>query len=264
MTKTSLKQKAYRHIRSKLLTQELKPGTPLSHRELAREIGISFTPVRDAIGQLANEGLLETHATRGTFVAEMSREDIAELYDVREALECHAVVKAAGRLGDTDSAELERYTAEMEAVADEVRQDESRRWSVSQNDRFMVADAAFHVALLRIAGNRRALRTVNELRVMASIFGHRKEERPQDSLESICGQHRRLIEALRRGDAALARDVLAEHLQRGCRRALAAYDRNRLAEADGRDGWMTYPAELQGRIQRMQDATISSKPPSET
>jgi len=252
--KTSLKETAYRHIRSKLLKRELKPGSSLSHRELAKEIGISFTPVRDAIGQLTIEGLLETHPQRGTTVADISREDLAELYDVREALECHGVAKADVRFSGADFTELEQYTAEMEEVAAQVEQSGGEACTTEQSDRFMVADAGFHVALLRGAGNRRAIRIVNELRVMTRIFGHRnREELPGGDLKLVCGEHRRVIEALRQGNGALACEVLGEHLRRGCRRALAAFDRNRLEEAAGRGSWLTYPAELQGRIVELEE-----------
>ena len=251
--KTSLKETAYYHIRSKLLNRELKPGSSLSHRELAKEIGISFTPVRDAIGQLAFEGLLETHPQKGTTVAEISREDLAELYDVREALECHAVAKANARYSEADFTELERHTTAMEEVAAEVEEMGGRSWTTEQSDRWMVADAAFHVALLRGAGNRRAIRIVNELRVMARIFGHRKRDELPSDLKAARYEHRQVIEALRQGNGALARELLGEHLRRGCRRALEAYDRNRLEEAEGHGAWVTYPAELQGRIVELEE-----------
>ena len=257
--KTSLKETAYHHIRSKLLNRELKPGSSLSHRALAKEIGISFTPVRDAIGQLATEGLLETHPQKGTTVAEISREDLAELYDVREALECHAVSKPGARFSEADFAELEQHTAAMEEVALEVEKAGGRIWTTEQSDRWMVSDAAFHVTLLRGAGNRRAIRIVTELRVMARIFGHRKREDLPSDLEMVRREHRQLIDALRHGNGALAREVLGEHLRRGCRRALEAYDRNRLEEAEGHGAWVTYPAELQGRIVELEEKADNEK-----
>jgi DNA-binding GntR family transcriptional regulator len=252
--KTSLKETAYRHIRSKLLTRELKPGSPLSHRALAKEIGVSFTPVRDAISQLTLEGLLETHPKRGTTVADIGRDDLAELYDVREALECHGVAKPDARFREADFEELERQTAQMEEVAAEVDKTGGQSWTAEQSDRFMVADASFHVTLLRGAGNRKAIRIVNDLRVMTRIFGHRnREDLPAGDLNVVCREHREIIEALRENDGARARDVLGEHLRRGCRRALAAFDRSRMEEAAGHGSWVTYPEELQGRISELED-----------
>ena len=197
---TKFKKHVYHHIRTKLMTRELAPGASISHRALAKEMGVSFTPVREAIGQLTSEGLLECHPNRGTYVSELSRQDLAELYDIREAQECHAVSRVAGKLSEADLAEMERLTAEMAAVADEVRQSGSSVWDIELADRWVVADAAFHLAILQAAGNRRALKIVSELRVMAQIFGQRKQERPQDDLEVICNQHRSIVAALREGN----------------------------------------------------------------
>lgn len=251
MTKITLKHKAYSHIRSKLLARELGPGSAVSHRELAKEIGISFTPVRDAIGQLASEGLLETHPQRGTYVPKLSRQDLAELYDIREAQECHAAGKMAGKMSEVDLAELVRLTDEMAEVADEVRRRGNPLWDIELADRWVVADAAFHMALLQAAGNRRALKIARELRIMVQIFGQRKQERPQDDLEIICGQHRAVITALQEGNVDNSRKFMAEHIRRGCKIALAAYDRNRIEEAAGESPSVTYPIELRERIQEI-------------
>ena len=234
------------------MTRELAPGASISHRALAKEMGVSFTPVREAIGQLTSEGLLECHPNRGTYVSELSRQDLAELYDIREAQESHAVAKVAGRLSELELAEMERQTDEMAAVAEAVRQSGSPVWDVELADRWVVADAAFHLAVLQAAGNRRALKIVSELRVMAQIFGQRKQERPQDDLDVICEQHRAIVAALREGDADVARHSMAEHLQRGCRIALAAYDRNRIEEAAGETPSITYPMELRERIHQIE------------
>ena len=250
--KTNLKSHVYHHIRTKLLSQELMPGASISHRAIAKEIGVSFTPVREAIGQLASEGLLVCHPSRGTFVSKLSRQDLAELYDIREAQECHAVGKIAGKLSDTDLASMERFTDEMLRIANEVRKEGNPIWDIDLADHWVVADAAFHMTVLRVAGNRRALKIVSELRVMAQIFGQRKQERPQDDLEMICNQHRAIVAALREGNADEARKVMAEHLRRGCNIALAAYDRNRINEEEGQGSSVTYPLELQERIHKME------------
>ncbi|MEO2050095.1 MAG: GntR family transcriptional regulator [Pirellulales bacterium] len=226
----SLKKHVYMHIRTKLLTRELAPGASISHRELAREIGVSFTPVREAIGQLTNEGLLECRPSRGTFVSELGREDLAELYDVREALECHAVGKMAGAMSVADLAKMDQLTNEMAAVADEVGQSGNHVLTIELADRWVTPDVAFHMTVLRAAGNRRALKITDKLRIMATIFGHRKHERPCDDLHDVCNEHRSIITALREGNADDARKVMSEHIHRGCQIDLAAYDLNRIDE----------------------------------
>ena len=82
---TTLKQRAYEYIRRQLLNGELSPGSRLCNRTLAEQIGMSFIPVREAISQLASEGLIEHRPRLGAFVLDPSREQIEELYDFREA-----------------------------------------------------------------------------------------------------------------------------------------------------------------------------------
>ena len=94
----NLSQKAYWHIHDKLSAGTLKPGFRLSNRAVAKEVGISFTPVREALNRLVSEGLLEYRAGLGVFVPECSRREIEELYEVREMLEC-AAVDGAGPVG---------------------------------------------------------------------------------------------------------------------------------------------------------------------
>ena len=251
--KTNLKTHVYQHIRAKLLSRELMPGASISHRALAKEIGVSFTPVREAIGQLASEGLLVCHPSRGTFVSTLSRQDIAELYEIREAQESYAVAKIANSFVDEgDLQEMERHTDEMVWITEQIHQAGNPVWDIDLADRWVMADAGFHMTVLRAAGNRRALKIVSELRVMAQIFGQRKQERPQDDLDLICQQHRSIIAALREGDSETARKVMIDHIHRGCETAIAAYDRNRIKEASGQGSSVTYPFELQERIHEME------------
>ncbi|MEO2047206.1 MAG: GntR family transcriptional regulator [Pirellulales bacterium] len=221
-----MKKRVYLHIRTKLLTRELAPGAEISHRELAKEIGVSFTPVREAIGQLIDEGMLECHPSRGTFVSELSWEDLAELYDIREALECHAVSKMAGSMSVVDLVKMDLFTDEMVAVADEVIRSENPRLNTDLADRWVKSDVAFHMTVLRAAGNRRALKITDELRIMAKIFGHREHEQLCDDLLRVCCEHRSIVTALREGNAVDARKAMAEHIRRGCQIDLAAYGLN--------------------------------------
>ncbi len=255
---TTLKQRAYEHIRQKLISGRLPPGSRLCNRELAEEIGISFIPVREAINQLTSAGLAEYKPRLGAFVMEPSREEIEELYDIREALECHAVGKAAGRIRDARLTEMQKYNDQQAAVVRELNDAASLKWDIGQIDRFNLADAGFHITLLRAAGNHRALKIVNDLRVMAHVFGHRNEDRPLDGLGSICEEHGRLVEALRRGDADEAKLVMIEHLRRGLHNALEAYDRHRFGELTGRSTSISYPADLQDRIHQMEQNGTSS------
>src|SRR4051794_36794939 len=103
----SLRAKAYRHIQRKLLSGERTAGDVLSERAVAKALGISRTPVREAFRDFEQEGLVDQVPRFGTRVKALGRADLVELYELREALEPYAVAQAAGRLSQADAATLQ-------------------------------------------------------------------------------------------------------------------------------------------------------------
>jgi len=116
-TGTNLRELSYEYIRTKLLEGRIPPGTRISSRALAREIGVSFIPVREAIAQLASEGLVAHEAGVGTFGNRVGRDELRELYELREALELHAVVYAAQRIDERGLAEMKGWNEAMRDIA---------------------------------------------------------------------------------------------------------------------------------------------------
>lgn len=216
----NLRELAYTHIRGKLLGGRIPPGTRISSRALAREIGISFIPVREAIAQLAIEGLVDHEAGVGTFATRVQREDLRELYELREALEAHAVGLAAQKI---DAAGLAR----MQTCIDEMREIVHRRSATPRRPddetdlaAWNQADMDFHMALLTAAGNARLVRAVGDLRVLTQVFRAQKELRPLADLERACQQHEGILASLARGDGQGARSHLCDHIRFACANAL--------------------------------------------
>lgn len=255
----SQRDRAYQYIRAKLVSGRLPPGSRLSHRALAKEIGMSFIPVREAVSQLVSEGLVAHEPKLGTFVMEISRQELAELYDLREALERHAVLKAAERISEVELAEMRKYNDELGVILKEIRRTSRDGWDAKRNDRWMMSDAGFHMTLLRAAGNRRAIKTVSDLRVMTHVFGHRDEQRQFEDLERIHKEHQLLIDALRCRDAEKATKVLVQHLRQGCEIAMRNYDRWRLQEMANESPSLTYPDTLRERIHEIEGDSRSSR-----
>jgi DNA-binding GntR family transcriptional regulator len=227
----SRKEAAYQQIRSRLLSGAFSPGARLSHRALAKELGVSFIPVREALGQLASEGLVEHRPQIGTFVTELSREELAEIFDLREALECHVVGRVAGQLSAADLAAMQREIERQRAIVEEMIHGQQLTWNEDQQERWRQSDAGFHLVLLRAAGNCRLLKAVADLRVMVHSFGYRQRGRTRESMERIIADHVSILEVLARGDGVAAREVMARHLRQGCRDALQFYDQGRLQGA---------------------------------
>ena len=107
MRPLTLKQHAYEVIRTKILSGVLKPGSRLSDELLARELGISRSPVREAISQLASEGMVDYRPRTGAYVKGPDRCELEELYEIREPLERYAARKAAAGISPEGIARLE-------------------------------------------------------------------------------------------------------------------------------------------------------------
>jgi DNA-binding GntR family transcriptional regulator len=216
----NLRELAYSHIRGKLLEGRIPPGTRISSRALAREIGISFIPVREAIAQLSIEGLVDHEAGVGTFTTRVQREDLLELYELREALEAHAVVLAAAKINADGLSGMQSWNEEMRSIARRRRASPRRPDDETDLTAWGHADTEFHMALLVAAGNARLVRAVGDLRVLTQVFRAQHELRPVEDLERACEQHQVLIGALGRGDGASARSVLCEHIRFACANAV--------------------------------------------
>lgn len=245
----TLKQQAYEHIRDKLLRGELPPGTRLSNRKLAAEIGVSFIPIREAISQLASEGLVEHRSNIGAIVRVPTREELVDLYDLRLALECHAAKTATRHMSPADIAELEERNGQMAELTKRVEDCQDKSLPTELNDQLMVVDAAFHLAVLRVAGNSLVIKTVSGLRILARVFGRRRWVWGAEELRTICEEHARIIECFRQRDAEGAHHAMANHIERGQRVALEAFDRDRASDAAQR----TFSGELQNRIHDLEE-----------
>jgi DNA-binding GntR family transcriptional regulator len=225
MAEETLSAKAYRSIQSRIYSGALPAGSVVSEVSLAEELGISRTPVREAIRRLCMEGLLEQVPRYGTIVRQQTRRELIELYQLREALEAYAIGEATRRIGGQELAHLESLCERIRAIAHELR--DSRRGVLDHDamGRFLAADMAFHMFLIRAAGNSRISRLVVEARVLTGCFF--RTNRRQHDLRIVAGAyrfHRRIFLALKRGDAEAARDLLLRHIRAGLEGALKQYD----------------------------------------
>jgi len=243
----NLRDRAYRHIHDRVRSGRLRPGSLVSDRSLAAEIGISKTPVREAIRQLEHEGLLEAVARHGTRVRAPDRREIEELYELREALESYAVARAAERRTPADLEALQKLLDEVGAVAGERLASGKRALEGALLRRFLAADMGFHLRLIEAAGNRRLRKSLAESRVLTGIFGTRRQEHTAEVLRETYRFHMKILSAVRRGAADEARRLTAEHIRASRREAL-----EHLRRAEAREGGPAMPANLREELDRIE------------
>jgi DNA-binding GntR family transcriptional regulator len=113
MSQPTLKLRVYEGIKQLILSGKLRPGQKLAERDLGERLKVSRTPIREALGRLVQDGLVESRPQRGHFVREVDAKTVEDLYDLREMLEKHAIRLAMRRLSEADMAELERLGRQL-------------------------------------------------------------------------------------------------------------------------------------------------------
>lgn len=224
----TLKQRAYSYIYQKLSDGDIGPGDRLSGRALAKEIGVSPIPVRDAIIQLSNEGFIVTHPDGRNYVPEPSYEQLMDIYDQREALECHAVARVAESSGGTYIEEFEACIDKLSRVLESLKKVSRPDCDPTALEAWAHADAAFHDSLLRAAANRITLETVKNLRTRTRIFGKRLRYEPLESIQRAHEEHGMILDRIRHSDPTGAQAAMREHIRRGCRLVIEAHHRHGL------------------------------------
>jgi DNA-binding GntR family transcriptional regulator len=227
----SLSDIAYDHIRQRLMRGELKPGTRLVNRALAREIGISFTPVREAINRLSSEGMIEQIPGAGAYVRRMNRAELIDLHGVREAIECYAAGEAASKADEDQMGQLEDLCGEMKSMAESIRGIADGLLRRPALDRWMAVDVRYHEVLLDAAKNALVTKIVRDLNLLALVFQSRPNELTLGMTAETYRTHSELVRAIRKRNAELAVYWMRVQIRRGLATVL------RTIAADSREPW---------------------------
>jgi DNA-binding GntR family transcriptional regulator len=197
----TLREQVADHLREEILANRLAPGTELGEVMLARSLGISRGPLREALGQLAAEGLVMIVPRRGAVVRTLTRQEFLDAYQVREALESLAIKLAVPRLTETERAELRRMCEEMESQA-----------AAGNTERFFEINHDFHALLVRASGNEKLEEMHAQLIAqMGRLL--KKSVELRGGVEQSAAEHRAILAAVDAGDAALAARLLEEHIE---------------------------------------------------
>jgi DNA-binding GntR family transcriptional regulator len=226
MTTETLSSKAYKNIQERIFSGSLPVGSVVSEVSLANEIGVSRTPVREAVRRLCVDGLLEQVPGYGTIVRRQSRREMIELYQLREALESYAVGVAAQNISNQDMARLEILCDKMRTIAHELRDSNLDALDSDGMGSFLAVDMAFHILLIRSAGNSRITKLASESRMLTGCFF--RTNRRQHDLHIVAGAyrfHRRIFQAVQHSDVEKACRLTVEHIHAGMQGMIKQYDK---------------------------------------
>ncbi len=196
----------YQRLRRLLIEGHYPPGSRLVEERLASDLGVSRTPVRQALVRAAAEGLVQIFPNRGAVARSFTIDDLLEMYDLRALLEGHAAFLAAQRITPDQLARMEAAAAALEDSLNHTfaRREDEVHFLVEQN-------AVFHQTIAEAAGNQRLIAMLNQIVAVPlqfrSFYWYRKEERQISNFF-----HRSILNALTLGDGDRARAMMREHI----------------------------------------------------
>jgi len=196
-----LSQKVYRALKTEIIKGSLKPGTKLSEGKIAKQLGVSRTPIRETLKQLAAEGFVKMNPNQAVVVSNASLEDVQEVLQIRGVLEGLAARLATKIVNEEEIKELEKYQKQME-------------YYTNKDDAlaFSEMDAEFHELILNICGNNRLIRIRKNLSEQAHRYRIRSLSVP-GRLKYSLKEHQEIIEALKRKDAEQADRLSQKHIE---------------------------------------------------
>lgn len=195
-------------LRQRILERQLEPGAWIDELRLCNELGISRTPLREALKVLAAEGLVTMRPRRGAYVTETNPRDVREAYQLLALLESDAAAQVASQASPEQLAELQQLHEELERHA-------------GQPELFFAANERFHLRLLEMEGNRWRLQFATELRQLMKLNRHHSLFR-RGRIEDSLAEHRALMQALLSRDAEQSRRLAAAHFLHGLAAAMPA------------------------------------------
>jgi len=196
----SLAKMAYEAIRQSILSGQWKIGELYNEKAIAADLGISRTPVREALLELASQDLIIFLPRRGLMINRFTRRDVDEIFEVRKAIELAAVEKIVKTSPPFDLFEIEESLL-------------NQRKAVKQKDylAFMEADRLFHTGISELTNNRRIIAILDNIRDMIHVMGAKALALEGRALEVI-EEHQTICEAVKKGNIEEARRAMASHL----------------------------------------------------
>lgn len=202
----NLSENVYEAIKRKLGAGELEPGVKIKEEQLAKELGVSRTPVREALNKLEREGLVEIIPRYGTFVANLSPKDVEDIYEVRGELEGLAIRLCFSKL---DEEKRKEFYEKLSEIADLLVKCESY---VEEGDYepFIEADISFHDFIVKSSENSRLIQIMNNLNAQIQL-GRMESFSVPGRAERSLKEHEEIMNAMLQGEVNKTEKLIKKH-----------------------------------------------------
>ncbi len=224
VVRTRLSDQAYEALRDSILRRELPPRRRLDLDDLQQRLGVSRTPLKEAINRLATEGLVTVVPRRGSYVTELTPEGVAKRFEARQILEIGAVDQIVASLTEDHLDHLRRLYTEWHSLI-------APDGAILDYFQFLDKDQEFHRSVVFITGNHLLLEVYDGLNLnlqMAIVFYPMQDRR----LDEVDQEHRQILESLEARDKRALKSAIRNHIQSSKRALIAAIgaeDRNGMA-----------------------------------
>lgn len=196
--KDSLQQVAYEYLFNSIIANKLQPGVPIVEQDISRALGISRTPIREALKQLESESLVWRVPGRGAFVADITHQDLEEIFSLRETLEVQALQTAINSIPDAEISEIEDLLQNLTPD--------------SEQELYYESDRKLHDMIVKKGNNRRLMNFLNNLN--AQIERMRRVAAMRDQRLGFSRQeHLEIISALRERNLEKTEQLLRQHIR---------------------------------------------------
>jgi DNA-binding GntR family transcriptional regulator len=197
-----VRERAYEYLKSAILSDRIHPGERLAEEHLAKEMGVSRTPVREALHKLESEGLIKALETRGFIVSKDSREEVEELFDMRAILEGYGLRVISEKVSENLLEQLNGFIGKAEDALRRKQIREVGKWNTQ-----------FHDTLHRMLAEKKRLhRLLVNVRKYVLRYRENTLQYPDGGRRALDG-HRKIVMALRLKDPDLCERVMREHIQ---------------------------------------------------
>jgi DNA-binding GntR family transcriptional regulator len=228
----NLKDQALDHIHTMLMSGQLKWSDRVSEEAIAKLIGISRTPVREALHLYTQLGIFQRVHRYGTIVRMPELREVEELFEIRVALESYAVSEAVRFISVAELDALKASCDQLLALLDAIHKSGDKHLSEEQVKILFSADHAFHLGIIRAPGNRMLIKQVSDNRMLIRILGGFHLQRfGEANIAQIHADHFGIYQAIERKDTATATRMLVEHI-RESKRGVVAYLKKDLDRLD--------------------------------
>jgi DNA-binding GntR family transcriptional regulator len=210
-----VREQVYNRIKSAILSNEYKPGDIIQIDRLAREMGISATPIREAIIRLESSGLLELIPNKGARVVEITPRDIREIWELRLVLEPYAAKQTA--LLDVQE-EIEELEGQIRTLME----------GEFDHDTYTDADDRLHRLLFDHVDNSVMRETIDRIHSLSMRLRYHAENvssNSSDVVQTVCSEHLAILEALKKKDPEATEAAVRDHLKNGEQRTLASAEK---------------------------------------